>query len=106
MMKHIVLLRFDPLLTDSEIQQAFIWLQNLRLSIPQIKSFNYGKYDSQEGMNQEFEYGFEMTFDSAKDRDIYLYHPEHLAVGKRIIALLKDGTNSLIAFDYQTARDE
>ncbi len=103
MMKHIVLLQFQESLTKDEIKNAFMLLEGLGETISEIKSFKFGKYDSQEGANRGFEYGFEIEFDNAADRDIYLHHPDHVAVAGKIIPLLKNGLDSLIAFDYDPA---
>ena len=104
MMKHIVLLQFNESLTAQEIKEAFILLEGLGKTIPQIKSFKCGKSDSNEGMNHGFEYGFEIEFDNAEDRDIYLFHPDHVAVAGKVIPLLKNGTDSLMAFDYDPTK--
>lgn len=100
MIKHVVILEFKPDITKAEIVHVFDLLEGLRTPIPQIKSFKYGKYDSPEGLNHGFEYGFEVEFDNAEDRNIYLYHPTHVAVAQQIIPLLARGTDSLMAFDY------
>ncbi|GAA5110122.1 hypothetical protein GCM10023211_14200 [Orbus sasakiae] len=104
MMKHIVFLQFKSDTPKTQIEHAFALLDGLRQPIPQIKSFKFGKYDSKEGMNHGFDYGFEMEFDNAEDRDIYLYHPTHLEVANQIIPLLEKGTDSLIAFDYDPSK--
>lgn len=100
MMKHIVFLQFKESLTKAEIQHVFDLLEGLGKTIPEIKTFKYGKYDSGEGANQGFDYGFEIEFDNAADRDVYLVHPDHVAVAGQIIPQLKNGMNSLLAFDY------
>lgn len=104
MMKHIVLLQFKETHTLEEIKHAFDLLEGLGKVIPQIKSFKYGKYDSNEGLNHGFDYGFEIEFDNAEDRDIYLVHPDHVEVAGKIIPMLKNGTDSLMAFDYDPAK--
>ncbi len=104
MIKHIVLLKFKDGIDKNAIKNTFALLQGLQTTIPQIKSFKYGQYESKEGLNHGFEYGFEIEFATAEDRDIYLYHPDHVVVAGKIIPLLQDGTNSLIAFDYDTEK--
>lgn len=97
-------MQFKESLTKQDIQLVFDRLGELREPIPQIKSYKYGKYDSNEGANQGFDYGFEMEFDNAADRDIYLHHPVHVALAGTIIPQLKDGLNSLLAFDYDPTK--
>lgn len=41
-----------------------------------------------------------MNFTNEINRDNYLKNEEHIKVAELIIPLLKDGENSIIAFDY------
>ncbi|MDF7667287.1 Dabb family protein [Orbaceae bacterium ESL0727] len=104
MIKHIVLLQFAATTNEKQIKHIFELLTDLKKTIPQIKTFTYGKYESHEGENKGFEYGFETEFDNAKDRDHYLAHPDHIAVAHKIIPLLANGMKSLIAFDFDPTK--
>ena len=99
---HNVLLHIKDDAAQEDIDRfsnAMIELKTNAL-IPGIFSFSYGKYESNEGLNKNYNYGFSMVFDSVEARDNYLPHPEHDRVKELILPLLQDGINSVIAFDY------
>ncbi|MBW3625623.1 MAG: Dabb family protein [Armatimonadetes bacterium] len=102
MVKHIVLLRFNSDTPLSTIEEIFSALAGLREKIPGILDFSGGPYDSPEGLNQGFNHGFIMTFDTANSRNVYLDHPEHEPVKQMILPHLEGGIGGVIAFDYNT----
>jgi hypothetical protein len=104
MIKHIVLLKFKENCPSQDIEWCFKALAGLKDHIPEILSFNHGCYRSQEGLNQGYGHGFEMEFSDERCRDIYLDHQVHKDVAGKIIPLLEDGFNSVIAFDYEIPR--
>lgn len=95
--QHIVLLQFKSDTPDETIADLFCQLEELKSLIPGISHFSGGPYSSHEGMNQGYNHGFVMTFDTAEARDTYLPHPEHERVKQAIIPCL-DG---FVAFDYE-----
>ena len=97
MIYHMVLFRVRADVSDERVRAVFAELAGLKDKIDGILSFAGGPYSSDEGVNQGFNHGFCMTFDSAASRDAYLPHPEHEAVKENIIPRI-DG---VIAFDYE-----
>lgn len=95
---HIVLFKFKSTSSDDQIQACFARLAELTEALPIIRSFKWGQYDSQEGLNQGFTHAFIMTFDHADDRDIYLTHPEHVKVAEFIQQYI-EFPSGVIAFD-------
>jgi hypothetical protein len=75
--KHIVGFKFKPNVSDSQIQQLTDAFRQLKDKIPGIISFEHGINDSPEGLNLGFTHIYQLTFEDAKARDIYLPHPEH-----------------------------
>lgn len=103
MIKHIVLVRFKKGISTSQIQQIFEKIGNLESILPSMKSFDYGKYNGSIERHKGFDYAFYMTFNTAKERDEYLVHPEHVKVGTELRAMLDpEGPDSFLAFDYDT----
>ena len=101
MIKHIVLFKFKPMISEDEIASVFQELGKLQIAISQIRSYTWGKYSSNEGLNKGFNYCFVMEFASATDRDHYLAHPEHERVKNAIVLpALQDELNSVLAFDF------
>jgi hypothetical protein len=99
---HNVMLHIKDDTAQEDIDRFFNAMIELKVQglIPGIVSFSYGEYNSTEGLNKNFNYGFSMIFESIEARDNYLPHPEHDKVKELILPLLYDGLNSVIAFDY------
>ena len=95
---HIVLFKFKPSTSQEEIQACFAKLAELTECLPIIRSFRWGKYESNEGLHQGFTHSFIMTFDNAGDRDHYLTHPEHVLVAQFIQQYI-EFPSGVIAFD-------
>lgn len=103
MIKHIVLVRFKKDISTQEIRQIFEKIGALETILPSMKSFDYGKYNGAAERHKGFDYAFYMTFDSTKERDEYLIHPEHVKVGGELRSMLDtEGSDSFLAFDYDT----
>lgn len=99
--KHIVLLTFKPEATLEEINNVGKALAGLKSKIPGLLSFEWGPYSSEEGLNKDFNYGFEMIFSDANARDVYLDHKDHNEVKAQVQAILTSFPGGVIAFDYQ-----
>ena len=99
---HNVVLALKEDATKEEINKIFQTLvdfkeKNLDAG---IVSFTWGPYQSHEGLNNGFNYGFSIVFESIAARDAYIPHPEHDRVKSYIVPCLKDGLNSIVAFDW------
>lgn len=99
---HTVLFKFKDEVTQEQIDDLFKTLASFKTEgkVPGIESLSWGPYESPEGRNGGFTWGFSMIFESTEARDNYLPHPEHIAVVNVILPLLKDEPNAVIAFDY------
>lgn len=99
MIKHIVLFKFSVTASEKQIEQALAKLGNLKnISIPQIKSFSFGKNCSPENLNKGFSYAFIMEFLNEKDREDYLNHPDHIRIASEDVMPL---TEEVIVLDYK-----
>lgn len=105
MIKHIVLIRFKPEISLNEIEAIFTQIGQLSQLLPSMKSYDYGRYNGADERYKGFDYAFYMEFDTAEERDAYLVHPAHIAVGQALRAMLDpNGSDSFMAFDYDTTR--
>ncbi|MFE1744136.1 Dabb family protein [Coleofasciculus sp. H7-2] len=95
--QHMVLLKFKPEITPEKIADLLSQLGELQQLIPGITYYAGGAYSSHEGLNQGYNHGFLMTFESADARDAYLPHPEHERVKSAILECLDDA----IIFDFE-----
>lgn len=99
MILHCVFLRLKAAMTPDEKQSLFQAIVALKEIIPGILDIKYGPNVSPEGLHGGFVDGFAVTFESVDARDTYLVHPEHVAVGERIVSSTDGGLAGLLVFD-------
>jgi len=96
MTRHFGVFQFKPEITQEQIDESFVALVDLKNKIPGLTSVEHGPYKSDEGLNDGFTHGFIMTFETAKDRDNYLPHPDHL----KVVDLVQPRLERLVVFDF------
>ncbi len=99
MILHCVFLRLKSAMTQDEKRALFESVAALQKVIPGIVDVKYGPNVSPEGLHGGFVDGFAVTFESPEARDAYLVHPEHVAVGERIVSSIDGGLSGLMVFD-------
>ena len=99
MLKHIVLLKLKPGVTEEQAAELLTALTDLkdRGTIPGILHVSGGYNNSPEGKSQGYDWGFVMWFEDAAARDRYLPHPEHKELGGRYVAPICD---DVLVFDF------
>jgi hypothetical protein len=80
--RHLVIFKFQPGTTPSQVDQLTQEFRSLKDRIPGILDFEYGTNNSPEGLNQDFTHIYMLTFESQEARDTYLPHPEHQKFGE------------------------
>jgi hypothetical protein len=95
MILHCVFVRFKAATQQADKQAIYEAVAALK----NVLDVKYGPNVSPEGLNGGFLDGFAVTFESPEARDAYLVHPEHIAVGERIIAASDGGLSGLLVFD-------
>lgn len=98
--KHIVLLKFKPETTDAKVEELFAELGRLADKLDGVLDFNWGKNNSQEGLDKGFTHGFVMTFRDDAGRDEYLPHPDHEVIKGKIFAELDGGFDGVHVLDW------
>jgi Predicted Fe-S oxidoreductase len=99
MILHCVFLRFKSAVQASEKQAIYDAIAALRDVVPGILDVKFGPNVSPEGLNGGFRDGFIVSFENAEARDAYLVHPDHVAIGDRIVASTDGGLAGLMVFD-------
>lgn len=104
MIKHIVLCKFAPHVSDTQLELLFNKLAQIRhTEIPQIKTISFGRNCSIESLNKDFNYGLVIEFQNKQDRDIYVQHSAHIKFVKDDLMPLMDNdvmSNALV-LDYE-----
>jgi hypothetical protein len=100
MIRHCVFVKFDLDFSRAQRDAIYADLEALRTKIPGMRHVEAGENVSPEGLSKGFDEGFFVDFDSAAVRDAYLVHPDHQAIGGRIVAAAQGGTAGIIVFDF------
>lgn len=101
MIRHCVFLRFKAAMQDAEKQAIYEAIAALKEVIPGMLDVTFGPNVSPEGLNGGYLDGFIVTFEDAVVRDYYLKHPDHLAVGERIVKATDGGLSGILVFDME-----
>jgi quinol monooxygenase YgiN len=97
MLRHLVLFRFKdaaPAETVEELAAAFVALRD---AVPGVRSIEWGRDESPEGLARGFTHAFLVTFADAAARDTYLPHPAHQA----FVARLGPWLDEALVLDYR-----
>ena len=89
-LRHVVAFKFKDGTSKDQIKQVEDAFRDLKKKIKEIKAYEWGTNISPENRNKGCTHGFILTFNSEKDRDVYLEHPEHKAFGKIVGPVLGD----------------
>lgn len=100
MIRHCVFVKFDLDFGRAQRDAIYAGLEALRAKLPGMRRVHAGNNVSPEGLAKGFDEGFFVDFDNAAVRDAYLVHPDHQALGGRIVAAAQGGTAGIIVFDF------
>lgn len=87
-LRHVVAFKFKETATPEDIKKVETAFRDLKKKIKEIQSYEWGTNNSPENLNKGCTHGFILTFNSEKDRDAYLVHPDHKEFGKLVGPLL------------------
>ena len=76
-----------------KVERAFAALKG---KISGIRSLEWGKNNSPEGLNKGFTHCFIVTFDNEQSRTKYLPHPDH----KAFVSILKPILDDVFVIDF------
>ena len=92
MLRHVVLFGFNDDVTVEQVREIETAFANLPNLIDVIRDFEWGTDVSPEGLQKGHTHCFFMSFETEKDRDAYLVHPDHQAFGRLLGGKLKTVT--------------
>lgn len=95
-LRHVVLFSFKSTSSSDDIKKIEDTFRALPSVIKEIKGFEWGKNNSPEGLDQGFTHCFLVSFNSEKDREVYLPHPAH----KAFVDVLKPHLEKVLVIDY------
>lgn len=103
MIRHIVLIRFERDLPETEIADIWRQLHALRAQVPGIVELQAGRSESPEKIERGYLHGFTVDFQDWAALAAYQEHPEHKKLGARLVANAQGGLDGILVFDLPFA---
>jgi hypothetical protein len=97
LIRHIVLLKARPEVTEAHIQAIFADLHALQL--PGILAIHSGRSESPEKIERGYLHGFTVDFADWDALATYQAHPDHKRVGAALVAAAQGGIDGILVFD-------
>jgi hypothetical protein len=97
MIRHIVLLKARPEVTDAHIAAIFSDLHALKL--PGILAIHSGRSESPEKIERGYLHGFTVDFGDWQALAAYQAHPHHKRIGAALVAAAQGGLDGILVFD-------
>ena len=99
MIRHIVLIRFQPQVTEAAIAGVFSALPRLSARVPGVLHFACGRSESPEQIERGYLHGFTIDFADWQALATYQADPEHKAFGGALVANAVGGIDGILVFD-------
>ena len=97
MIRHIVLLKARPEVSEDHIATIFADLHSLNL--PGILAIHSGRSESPEQIERGYLHGFTVDFTDWDALATYQDHPDHKRVGAALVAAAQGGIDGILVFD-------
>jgi len=101
MIRHIVLTRFKPEMTEDDIADIYAGLSALTDTLQGARGFTGGRSASPERIERGYKHGFVIDFDGWEDLKANADHPEHRALGARIVENAEGGIDGVLVLDLE-----
>ena len=103
MIRHIVLIRFKPEVSEDMIGAIFAELHQIKAVLPGVLSITSGRSESPEQIERGYMHGFVADFADWAALAAYQAHPDHKAVGGQLVANAIGGLDGILVFDLPFA---
>ena len=106
MIRHIVLIRFQPAVSEARIADLFAELHRIKGKVPGLLEITAGKSESPEQMERGYMHGFVVDFNDWAALQCYQDHPDHQLLGAKLVAAALGGKDGILCFDLPVIRPE
>lgn len=103
MIRHIVLIRFRPEISEHQISDLFTELHRINGKVPGLLAITSGKSESPEQMERGYMHGFIVDFADWAGLQAYQDHPEHQQLGAKLTEAAIGGKEGILCFDLPVA---
>lgn len=101
MIRHIVLTKVKPDVSEAQIAAVYAGLATVIAHHPGARGFHGGRSTSPEQMERGYFHAFTADFDDWEALAAYAQNPDHRALGAQLVALAQDGLAGLIVLDIE-----
>ena len=99
MIRHIVLIRFRPEVSEAKIAELFAELKEIQALLPACLGVTAGKSESPEQMERGYMHGFVADFSDWDGLQAYQDHPQHKVIGAKLTEHAEGGKDGILCFD-------
>lgn len=99
MIRHIVLVKFRPDISQSTITSLFDQLSEIQNLVPGIASTVAGRSESPEHLERGYHHGFVVDFEDWEGLERYQQHPKHKAISEQLISHAIGGIDGILVLD-------
>ncbi len=99
MIRHIVLIRFRPDVSEATINSIFEDLHSIKAKLPGVIAITSGRSESPEKIERGYMHGFVADFADWAALEAYQQHPDHRRVGAALVANAVGGLDGVLVFD-------
>ncbi len=99
MIRHIVLIRFQPTTSEAMISDLFAELHRINGKVPGLLDITSGKSESPEQMERGYMHGFIVDFTDWAALQAYQDHADHQVLGGKLVKAAVDGKDGILCFD-------
>ncbi|WP_305988680.1 Dabb family protein [Roseibium sp. MMSF_3544] len=103
MIRHIVLIKFQPGVTEDKISGLFEELRAIRNHVSGILDIVSGRSESPEKIERGYMHGFVVDFEDWDALERYQTHPDHKALGAKLVANAVGGLDGILVLDIPVA---
>lgn len=99
MIRHIVLAKIRPEIDEAQMAALFAELRTIVDLVPGIGQIHAGRSESPEGIERGYTHGFTVDMESWETLAAYQAHPDHRAVGARLVSYTEGGIEGICVLD-------
>ena len=99
MIRHIVLTKFKPDVSEDTIKGIYDGLSALAKKLPGAANFTGGRSESPEQIERGYMHGFVIDFDSWDALQTYADDEDHKALGGQLVANAVGGIDGILVLD-------
>ncbi|OOY20103.1 stress responsive protein [Thioclava sp. DLFJ5-1] len=101
--RHIVLVNFKSELSEEEIAPLWEELHAIEGKVDGLGAICAGRSESPEKIERGYMHGFTVDFRDWEALAAYQEHPDHRALGAKLVANAQGGIDGILVFDLEIA---